>query len=130
MAFKESSANPKAVRKIGRHGNEARGYLQITPVVWKQLGIKVPYKTGALDPVLNLKVGITYLGWLHDYCSQNHPNWSLLNDSAQLSLVLAGNNGGPTRIKERGWNIERMYPETKNYVKNLVPFNYKFKNKS
>ena len=121
----ESGGNPNAVSNAG-----AIGLMQITPIVlqeWNQyqksLQINLYYdersrlmmyknlykKKNLFDSSINYEIGTWYL-----YRLQYHYK------CPTIECILAGYNGGITRLKKNNWDISKMPKETKEYVKKVM----------
>ena len=92
----ESGYNSRAVSRAG-----ALGLMQLMPQTGKRFGV-----TQFFDPSENIEGGVRYLKFLLDLFQ---------ND---LSLVIAAYNAGENAVKRFG-GIPR-YPETQNYVRNVL----------
>ncbi|MFN3568427.1 MAG: lytic transglycosylase domain-containing protein, partial [Caldimicrobium sp.] len=97
--------NPKAVSPKG-----AMGIMQIIPSTAKLVGLSNPF-----DPVENIYGGAKYLKWL-------------LDEFKDLKLSLAAYNAGPEAVKQYGGIPP--YPETQNYVQNVLYYYNLYKNKT
>ncbi len=104
IAKVESSFNPKAISPKG-----ALGLMQLMPSTIKSLRIKNPF-----DPVENLKGGAMYFK-------------QLLDEFKDLSLALAAYHAGPKKVK--AYKGIPPFPETQNFVKNVLHYYSIFKNK-
>lgn len=105
IAKVESSFNPQAISPKG-----ALGLMQLMPETAKLVGVSDPF-----NPIENLKGAALYLK-------------RLLEEFKDLSLALAAYNAGPEKVKlYRGIP---PYPETQNYVKNVLYYYQLFRNKS
>jgi len=113
IMFRESSNNPKSRSKKG-----ARGLMQMTPLAWNDAGESRFHETSEI-PEKNILAGIKYLLWIDAYCEKFHPRWESLPETEKVNFILASNNGGAARLKSRGWNINKMPPETRHYVKSI-----------
>ena len=111
-ALVESGGNIFAESEDG-----ARGLMQITEPTWLELSEK-PFSK-ANDPLENLKVAVDYLIKLNEFCEENYLGWRDLSTRVKQELISAAYNGGPSRLKYRKWEIERMPDETRNYVKKM-----------
>ena len=107
----ESTDNEKAISKKG-----ARGLMQITYGAWKEVEKKLDYSQYVFDPQANIRVGLKYLLWINDYCESRHPEWNTLSNEEKRRKIMASYNGGPFRLSNRNWNINRMSGETREYV--------------
>ena len=112
IVYVESSGDPHAVSSSG-----ARGLMQIKPPTWKE-HCHYPVKD-AFNPEKNKECGTKYLHWITDYIKQRNPEWGNLSVGEQRNLVFAAYNGGPDLLRRKKWEIERMHPETRNYVKKV-----------
>lgn len=69
----------------------ARGLMQVRPVVAKELASRREFgpeeRDGPTDPILNIRLGISYLGFLKDRFRD-------------LKLALTAYNQGPSRVKD------------------------------
>ncbi len=109
----ESTDNPRAVSHCG-----ARGLGQIMKSAWYEVE-KEDYWKNSFIPEKNIKVTIKYLASLDKYCKEYHPNWNYLEDSKKRRLLAAAYNCGPYALNKRGWNINKMPDETKEYIPKL-----------
>lgn len=95
MAKVESNFNPRAVSPKG-----AMGVMQLIPSTARLVGVSDPF-----DPVENIYGGAKYLRML-------------LDQFGDLRLSLAAYNAGPEAV--RAYGGIPPYPETQNYVKNVL----------
>lgn len=95
MAKVESNFNPKAVSPKG-----AMGVMQLIPSTARLVGVSDPF-----DPIENIYGGAKYLRWL-------------LDEFRDLKLSLAAYNAGPEAVRQ--YKGIPPYPETINYVKNVL----------
>ncbi|QER42790.1 lytic transglycosylase domain-containing protein [Thermodesulfobacterium sp. TA1] len=102
IAKVESSFNPRAVSPKG-----AMGIMQLMPQTARLVGVEDPY-----HPLENLKGGAKYLRML-------------LDEFQDLTLALAAYNAGPEKVKT--YRGIPPYPETQNYVKNVLYYYSLFK---
>lgn len=100
----ESDFNPDAVSKVG-----AKGLMQLMPVNIKNLKIKDPF-----NPYENIMGGSYYFRKVLD------------KFNGKLSLALAAYNAGPTIVAK--YNTIPPYRETRKFVKNVLKYNYQYKN--
>lgn len=107
----ESTDNSKAISKKG-----ARGLMQLTYSAWNEVEKELDYYPNVFDPQANLRAGLKYLLWINDYCESRHPEWSNLSNEDKRRTIMASYNGGASRLSNRGWEIERMYGETRDYI--------------
>jgi soluble lytic murein transglycosylase-like protein len=108
----ESERNPYARSKKG-----ARGLMQLMPKNWEESG--EGDFSNAFDPEKNKKAGIKAYKIIQNYCEKFHPKWKSLSIKEKRHLLVASYNGGKARLKYRGWEINKMPLETKNYLKKL-----------
>lgn len=108
----ESENNPNALSKKG-----ARGLMQLMPKTWEVFG-EGDFQN-AFNPEKNIKAGEEYPKWIKNYCKEKHPKWKSLKLDKQRNLIVAAYNGGGARLSYRGWEIEKMPKETRNYVKKI-----------
>jgi soluble lytic murein transglycosylase-like protein len=109
----ESRFNPRARSYIG-----ARGLMQIMPRTWRGIEGTNFYKE-SYNPNKNLVVGIKTLDWFVNYCKNNYPRWNEIPDEKKRELVSAAYNGGNGNLRKRNWDVQKMFPETKKYVKEI-----------
>ena len=123
----ESGGNPTAVSKAG-----AIGLMGITPVVlfeffentlpWQRFCGQREEVDGSVSnlyfenniqdlfyPEVNIIVGTWYLHRLHDHYG-----------CKTIEQICAAYNGGPTRLKKCGYDINKMPRESRAYVKKVV----------
>lgn len=93
----ESRFEPKAVSERG-----ARGLMQIDRLTARHLGLRNP-----LDPMANLRAGITYLSRLRKLFSGDDV------------LALAAYNAGPTRVRAAGPAMPDI-EETREFVERVL----------
>ncbi|MFN4197009.1 MAG: lytic transglycosylase domain-containing protein [Caldimicrobium sp.] len=103
IAKVESNFNPRAISPKG-----AMGIMQIIPTTAKLVGLSNPF-----DPVENIYSGAKYLKWL-------------LDEFKDLKLSLAAYNAGPEAVRQYGGIPP--YPETQNYVQNVLYYYKLYKN--
>ncbi len=99
----ESDFNPRAVSKAG-----AKGLMQIMPKNYPALNINDPF-----NPRENIYGGTRYIKDL------------LSRYKGKLPLALAAYNAGPSAVDK--YKKIPPYPETQNYVKNVMRYYYTFK---
>lgn len=105
----ESKWDPNAVSKKG-----AIGLMQIMPEYSK-------LKRGELfNPDKNIKEGIRQLKGIERYCEKSYPNWKYTPDLRRIETVLAGYNGGITRLIKNGFNLDKMPTETRGYIPKVI----------
>lgn len=102
IAKVESSFNPKAISPKG-----ALGLMQLLPTTAQLVGVRDPF-----DPLENLKGGASYLK-------------QLIQEFGDISLALAAYNAGPEKV--RAYQGIPPYPETQQYVKNVLYYYTLFK---
>lgn len=111
----ESAGNPNAV---GGHGE--RGLMQIMPGTWKETTQKMFGKPvsfdEAFDPVLNKRVGRTYLGLIQSSLVRSKKRWK----SDERSLLLAGYNAGPAAVRRSGYDVAKINSSTRQYVQKVI----------
>lgn len=91
VVLAESSGNPNAHSKA-----DAKGLMQITPITHEEVMRRFDLPAGDLyDPDYNLRVGTTYLAYLHDRFDHDR------------TLALAAYHMGPTRVAK----LRREHPE-------------------
>jgi len=97
MAKVESNFNPRAVSPKG-----AMGVMQLIPSTARLVGVSDPF-----NPVENIHGGARYLRML-------------LDEFKDLRLSLAAYNAGPEAVRQYGG--VPPYPETINYVRNVLEY--------
>ncbi len=105
MAKVESNFNPRAISPKG-----AMGVMQLIPSTARLVGVSDPF-----DPIENIYGGAKYL---------RH----LLNEFGDLKLSLAAYNAGPEAV--RRYRGIPPYPETINYVQNVLQYYKQLKSPS
>jgi soluble lytic murein transglycosylase len=102
----ESDWNPRAFSRVG-----ARGLMQLMPDtgrrVAESLGITVSSDDQLFDPILNVKLGVTYLGDLSR------------RFEGRLPLVLASYNAGEDQVGK--WWSRRAGDDIEEFIAN-IPF--------
>ncbi|MBU2615567.1 MAG: lytic transglycosylase domain-containing protein [Nanoarchaeota archaeon] len=111
IIMKESSSNPDAISKKG-----AIGLMQLMPGAWIDSGGTSYSKEEMLNPRKNIRAGINYILWIDSYCKRFNPQWENLPEGDKLRLMIASYNGGASRLKKKGWNIDNMPKETRTYI--------------
>jgi len=112
ISWRESLHNtyPDSISSAG-----AMGRMQIMPEIWEHYMGSLD-SSKIFDPKINYNVAKKYLKDLEKYCSRNHPNWNKLSLEEKREIIAASYNGGPTRLRNRGWDISKMPKETQDYV--------------
>jgi len=123
IVFTESTDNPNAISPAG-----ARGYMQLMPETGKELDKESNFLKESLNPSKNINSGTKYLKWIDNYCEKRHPNWNIISGEQKRKIISAAYNGGPSRLNKRGWNIEKMPKQTRDYVKKVRKNLKKFEN--
>ena len=100
--------------KIGRHGE--RGLMQLKSGTWRDMTVRLfgsprPFSQ-AFDPDLNRRVGIAYLAFLQESILPRQAEWQ----ADERSLLLAAYNAGPGRLREAGFDLDRLPQQTQDYV--------------
>ena len=101
-------------RKVGRHGE--RGLMQIKAGTWRDMttrlfGQPLPFDQ-AFDPALNRRVGTAYLAFLQERLLPRQAEWR----ADERALLLAAYNAGPGRLRDAGFDLDRMPRQTRDYV--------------
>jgi soluble lytic murein transglycosylase-like protein len=109
----ESGDDPNATSPVG-----AKGLRQNMPIAWKEVGA-TNYDKLAYNPQASITVGIKYTNHLDKFLSRYHPKWDELTAKEKRELNSAAYNGGPSRLRSLGWDINKMPSETKKYVKTI-----------
>ncbi len=107
LAFVESSNNPRAISSAG-----ACGLHQIMRSTWEDM-TEEPWSE-CTDPEANQRVAIKYLEWL------NTTLGSWMGKEPTDADILACWNGGIGRFKRRGYDLEKMPVETRNFVRKVA----------
>lgn len=100
----ESGGDAQAVSPKG-----ARGPFQFMRPTWDDHADGVPYSR-ATDPDAARVVAVRYLAWL----DRTITKWQ--GRPASLEQVLASWNGGVGRLRERGFKVENMPAESREFV--------------
>ncbi len=116
----ESSDNPRAVSNVG-----ARGLGQLMQEAWYEVENENYWKN-VFVPEENIKTTIKYLVWIDKECKNRHPNWGNVKDKEKIDLIAAAYNGGIGALKEKGWKIEKMKKETRQYVPKINKISKEF----
>ena len=100
--------------KVGRHGE--RGLMQIKASTWRDMTIRLfgeprPFDQ-AFDPALNRRVGTAYLAFLQERLLPRQAEWR----ADERALLLAAYNAGPGRLRDAGFDLDRMPRQTRDYV--------------
>ena len=101
-------------RKVGRHGE--RGLMQIKAGTWRDMTTRLfgrprPFDQ-AFDPALNRRVGTAYLAFLQERLLPRQAEWR----ADERALLLAAYNAGPGRLRDAGFDLDRMPRQTRDYV--------------
>ena len=110
----ESQGNPQCVGSTGE-----RGLMQIRLTTWREttrelFGRPLPFNQ-AFDPELNRRVGRAYLAHLQEHIAEHREHWR----SDERSLLIAAYNAGPTCLRQKGFNLQRMPESTRDYVERV-----------
>ncbi|MGA0333948.1 MAG: lytic transglycosylase domain-containing protein [Kiritimatiellia bacterium] len=108
----ESHGDPRQVGGMGE-----RGLMQIREGTWKEVtrehfGGEISFDR-AFEPELNQQVGRTYLGELQRFLYQNRRFWK----SDLRSLLLASYNAGPERVRQSGFDLNRLPENVQSYAR-------------
>ena len=99
----ESNFNPRAISPAG-----ACGLMQLMPDNWEKFNVNDPF-----DPHENVMAGTCFLRQLLD------------RYDSDLTLTLAAYNAGPGAVDQ--YKSIPPYPETKNYVNNVLKYYKKYR---
>lgn len=107
----ESAGNPQLVGAAGE-----RGLMQIKENTWREMSRRikagaVPFER-AFESDLNEQVGRLYLAHLQRFLQRNQAQWK----SDERALLLACYNAGPYRVKQAGFNLDRLPAAVRDYV--------------
>lgn len=114
MVDVESGGNASAVGSKGE-----RGLMQIMQGTWDEVTesmyrAPLPFDK-AFDPVINQRVGRTYLNRLQAFLARHRGAWK----SDERSLLLACYNGGPSAVQEAEFDVHQMNSQTRDYVRKV-----------
>lgn len=101
IMMQESSGNPKAVGTRTRTGEQAHGLMQLMPSTAKKHNV-----TDVFDPAQSIDAGAAEFAEMLDRYNGN------------TELALAAYNAGPGAVDQYGG--VPPYPETQNYVRNIL----------
>ncbi len=105
----ESGGNPKAISRAG-----ARGLCQIMPATWRDHAKPAERWDNPRD---NRAVAVRYVNWISKTLKKwGDPNWD------RPSHILACYNGGINRFRRRGFDIQAMPRETRDYIRKYETF--------
>lgn len=110
----ESGFDRYAKSKVG-----ARGLLQIMKSTWGDFETRRSFEKFAYNPQVNTEVGIRQLSRLAKEFERDYSGWNMLSESEKQRYIAAAYNVGYTRLKNSGWDIDKMPRETRNHVKKL-----------
>ena len=107
----ESQGDPTRVGSMGE-----RGLMQIMEGTWAEVterhyGQAIHFNR-AFEPELNTRVGRLYLGDLQVYLYRHRDKW----ESDLRSLLFACYNAGPERVKQAGFDVERLPKVVQSYA--------------
>ncbi len=118
VIHQESRGNPKAKSPVG-----ARGLMQLMPQTWAEVTKKIYGKPlpfdKAEDPEINRKAGTYYLKWLQSNLRR------MMNKEPTIEQILAAYNGGIGRLKQKGWDVSKMPPESRDYAAKITKMDAK-----
>jgi len=125
MMSAESSFNPYALSEAG-----ARGLLQALKPTWEGFSNK-PYEIYAYDIKENINVGLKYMRYLEDFCSDNYPDWNSITIEEKRDYISAAYNAGQGALQGSNWRIDKISKksnETENHVLKVDTAMYHNKN--
>lgn len=105
----ESEDYPKAISEAG-----AKGWGQIVKDTWSSVDDS-NYEKNVFNLEKNIEVTMKYLLSLDNEFGDLYFHWDKLPDNKKIELIAAAYNGGIGRLREVGWNIEKMSQETRDY---------------
>ncbi|MCK9568008.1 lytic transglycosylase domain-containing protein [Candidatus Pacearchaeota archaeon] len=106
--------------KNAKSGSGARGLTQILKSTWEWIEPNKDFYQYAYEPVSNINVGVKTLSWFENYCKENCPYWDNLDEEGRIKIVSACYNGGQKTLKEKNWDISKMFNETRVYSSRLL----------
>lgn len=109
----ESWDYPNAVGAAGE-----RGYTQMTKEAWYAVE-NDSFEKNAFNPERNIKASIKYFMLIDNFCRVNYPNWEKLSDKEKVRMLVASYNGGGARLMWEKWDISKMEPVTKAYIRRI-----------
>ncbi|MAG79227.1 hypothetical protein CMI40_02525 [Candidatus Pacearchaeota archaeon] len=114
LVYVESTNKPCETSKKG-----AKGLGQLLPGTWNQHEKNISYEDGVCIPEKNLEVVLKHLKWQEGYFKNKYLGWEDVSENKRLILQAAGYNGGMARLRSRRWDVNRMFSETRKYVKKI-----------
>lgn len=106
----ESSNNPN---KVGNKGE--LGLMQIRAIAAKDVGREEDY-LNALDPSINISIGLDYLLKINKYLKTSYANWENISNSEKRAQIAIAYNWGITKSINNSFETKNIPEQTMKYV--------------